>query len=159
MRRPPGRPAAAAAVEQAEAVGGAAGEHQLARVVGRRAGAGQVLGRGRAGLAVEALAVVLQVAVGVGLEAAAVPLDGLGHRARMRGEHERGEVALGRVELERARPRPSRRRGRRRRRVGPVRLAAGQPGQDTRAGQEPGAPQQGPAVQLLHALLGLATTL
>ena len=40
----------------------------------------------------------------------------------------------------------------------PVGLAAGQPGQGARAGQEPGAPQQGPAVELLHGLLQQVTT-
>ena len=100
---------------------------------------------------------VLQVAVGVGLEAAAVPLDGLGHRAGMGGEHERGEVPLGRVELElRPDPGPPGRRDRRRPGggvAGPVRLAAGQSGQRPGAGQQPGPPQQGPPVELLHGLM------
>jgi hypothetical protein len=98
--------------------------------------------------------VVLQVAVGVGLEAAAVPLDGLGHRAGVGGEHEGGEVPLARVELELGPdPGPAGGRGRHRlgdRVAGPVRLAGGQPGQDAGAGHDPGAPQQGPPVQLVH---------
>jgi hypothetical protein len=119
-----------AAVQEAETHRRRVGERDLPR------GAADVRGRLGPDARLERALALVDVAVGVGVEAAPMAFDRLAHGTRVRREHEPREVVDGRIDVElRTDVRPvadrARRRGTRRRACG------GAPGQCGRAGGEP----------------------